>query len=78
MKLKTILAMASISAGLGYLYLASQDDDATNIEGLNIDVKPDVLIDSAVGLSRIPSQYKNGVANASKRLVSGFLAGRGI
>lgn len=76
MNLKTILGISCIACGVGYLYYSKKDGDGgiDNLKGLDINVNPDVLVDSAVRLTnRIPEQYKDGVSHYSKKLVSGLM-----
>ena len=79
MKLKTMLGLACITTGLGYLYYSKREGDNAldNLKGLAIDVNPEMLVDSAVKLTnKIPEEYKDGVSHYGKRLVSGFMGRR--
>jgi len=52
-----------------------EKDEAAPIEGININVNPDQIIDSGMKLVKIPPAYKEQLINGLKHFVSGFLTG---
>ena len=74
LKFSTILGITAMASAIGYLYLSKKDEDDTlaKLDGFSMNLKPDVLAESAMGMFKVNDNIKKVGTN----LVRGFMAGR--
>jgi hypothetical protein len=66
-----------------FLYKSNKENEgkseAPTIQGLNVDLKPDVLIDSILPhLNFVPNHYKPHVGHGVKRFIAGYMAEKNV
>lgn len=62
MKKTTLLGLMAVASTMGYLWLRSREEEGSEpIEGLEIRLNPETLIDSALSVSRMNPSTKEGI-----------------
>lgn len=63
---------------MAYFLFKSKDENENSapIEGLNISVNPDKIVDSLMPFIDMPPQYKGTLQRGLKRAINGYMAGK--
>lgn len=57
-----------------YRSMKSGKDHKSPIEGLNLEVNPEKIIDSVLPWAPIPNNYRGPVGNSLKKFINGYVA----
>jgi hypothetical protein len=75
MKKSTILGFIAMSATIGYFLTKKSEDKDAKIEGIDIKINPERLIDGALAMTRINPIAKEGLRNIAQRALVKYYEG---
>lgn len=65
------VALASVAA---YFYYTKNEENTTSLKGINIDIDPDKLLDSALAYKRVREDYREPIKNVANKVLSKFMS----
>jgi len=72
MKKTTLMGLLAVGSTLAYLWLKKQDTDNTELEGVEITVNPQKLIEGALAMSDINPIAKHSIRQFTDRAISRY------
>jgi len=72
MKKTTLMGLLAVGSTLAYLWLKKQDTDGSELEGVEISVNPQKLVDGALALSNINPIAKGSISNFTRRALERY------
>ncbi len=72
MKRTTVFGLLAFGFSLSYLYMKARDEDSDNIEGIEIKINPEKLVDGALAMSSITPQAQDGIRQITQRAIKRY------
>lgn len=69
MKVSTLLGWSAFALFTGYLLAKKQEGEDPRIEGLDVVINPDRVLDGALGAARIDPQYHDRIKHVANRIL---------
>lgn len=70
MKKSTFFGFMALSSVLAYFYYSKNEDNSPSLEGINIDIDPDRLLDSALAYKRVREDYREPIKNVASKVIT--------
>jgi len=75
-KLIKMLGWTTVLSGIAFVYLSSKEDEPVFIQGFNIDIDADKLVDSGLAeFAILNPEYKDKIGNSAKKLLGRLIHG---
>ena len=71
MKKSTILGLIAFGATISYLYIKNKEEDSS-IEGVEIKINPEKLIDGALAMTDINPMAKDGIKRVAQNAIKKY------
>ena len=72
MKKTTLLGLLAVGSTIAYLWLKKQESSDEGLDGVEITVNPQKLIDGALAMTSINPMAKEGIRNLTSRALSKY------
>jgi hypothetical protein len=72
MKKTTLLGLLAVGSTLAYLWLKKREDNDSGLDGVDITVNPQKLIDGALAMTSMNPIAKEGIRNLTSRALSKY------
>lgn len=70
MKKTTLLGLLAVGSTIAYLWMKKQESENEPLEGVEITVNPQKLVDGALAMTSINPAYKEGIRRITTRAIS--------
>lgn len=65
--------MVALGSVLAYLYYSKSEESSPSLDGININLDPDKILDSAMAYKRVDERYREPIKNAANKILYGFM-----
>ena len=72
MKKTTLLGLLAVGSTIAYLWLKKQESESEPLEGVEITVNPQKLLDGALAMSNINPLYKESIRSLTSRALTKY------
>jgi len=72
MKKTTLMGLLAVGSTIAYLWLKKQDNDGSELDGVEITVNPQKLIEGALAMSNMNPIAKNSIKKFTDRAISRY------
>lgn len=72
MKKTTLIGLLAVGSTLAYLWLKKREENNEGLQGVDITVNPQKLIDGALAMTSINPLAKEGIRNLTSRALSKY------
>lgn len=72
MKKSTFLGVLAFGCTIGFLYIRKKEGESSSINGIEIKINPQKLVDGALAMSDMNPIAKNGIRNIAHKAIQKY------